>query len=350
MDKLLNMLILDQKNAADIYKPGPYWLKKSTAAIKELERCGLTDFRSSNDNNTAAASFSDNTPVDGRRLLDLSSLQNKIGLAILEHTPLKLLFDWQVNCTRKYLNLFLDLEKKYLPLFKIDRLTELTKKYKIENSINFGCDRLLFFKGKQYSIHYLNLLEQLDFIETNSSLKGCRSFLEIGPGFGANIHVIEQNYSEIRKFIAIDIVPNVWVVTNYLRSLYGDCVKDYLTTKDMKEIKFKEDTSLEIYVIPPWEIEKISSSIDCFWNAHSFVEMPKHIISNYAKNLARIRTNKTIYNFISYNKFDLKTTFHPDLILDHFLDVEFQKLRHPVFSDENRNSYFYLGKLKSKSQ
>lgn len=274
MDKLLKLLISDQKNTDDIYKPGPYWLKKSLVAVKELEKMGLNDFRSSTDNNTAATSFGDNTPVDGRRLLDKSSLQNKVGLAILNHTPLKRLFEWQVNTTKQHLNRLLDLEKTYLTLFKADRLTELTQKYKIEDSVNFGCDRILVFKGQNYSIYYLNLLAQLDFVEMNSTLKGCHSFLEIGPGFGANIHLIEQNYPEIRKFIVIDIVPNVWVVTNYLRSLYGDCVKDYLTTKEMKEIKFKDDTSLEIFVIPNWEIEKISSSIDCFWNANSFVEMP----------------------------------------------------------------------------
>ncbi len=349
MDELLKLLISDQKNTSKIYKPGSYWLKKSIVAAKELEKNGLNDFRSSTDDNTSATSFGDNTIVDGRRILDQSSLQIKVGLTILNHTPLKKLFDWQVNTTREYLNELLDLEKTYLALFKADRLTELTQKYKIENSVNFGCDRILFFKGKNYSTYYLTLLNELDFVEKNSTLKDCHSFLEIGPGFGANIHLIEQNYPKIRKFIVVDIVPNVWVVTNYLRSLYGDCVKDYLTTKDMKEIKFKEDESLEIFVIPTWEIEKISSLIDCFWNANSFVEMPPHIVSNYAKNLARIRTNKTIYNFISYDKFDLDTTFHPNLIPEYFLDVEFQKLRHTYLFNETRENYFYLGKLKTKS-
>ncbi len=349
MDELLKMLISDQKNTSKIYKPGSYWLKKSIVATKELEKNGLRDFRSSTDKNTSATSFGDNTIVDVRRMLDQSSLQIKLGLTILNYTPLKKLFDLQVNTTRGYLNELFNLEKTCLVFSKADKLTELTQKYKIKDSINFGCDRTLFFKGKNYSIHYLTLLNQLDFIEKNSTLKDCSSFLEIGPGFGANIHLIEQNYPKIRKFIAVDIVPNVWVVTNYLRNLYGDCVKDYLTTKDMTEIKFKEDESLEIFVIPTWEIEKISSLIDCFWNANSFVEMPPHIVSNYAKNFARIRTDKSVYNFISYAKFDLNTTFHPDSIPEYFLDVEFQKLRDAYLFNETRKNYFYLGKPKTKS-
>tara|TARA_B110000196_G_C21094948_1_gene639548 strand:+ start:214 stop:1260 length:1047 start_codon:yes stop_codon:yes gene_type:complete len=344
MDKLLKILILDQKNTRDIYKPSKYWKKKSISAVKELKKNGLNDFRSSNDKNIAATGFGDGAPIDGRRLIETSSLQNKLGLAILNHTPLKKLFDWQVNTTRNYLNKLRDLEKSYFVLTKSEKMAELVQNYKIKNSINFGCDRTLVFNEQEYSKYYLNLVNQLNFIEKNSTLKECRSLLEIGPGFGANIHLIEQNYSEIRKFIVIDIVPNVWVVTNYLRSLYGNCVKDYLETKDLKEIKFKDDTSLEIFVIPPWEIEKISSSIDCFWNSNSFVEMQPDIVSNYANYLSRIKTSKTIYTFISYDKFDINTTFHPDLIQEYFSDVEFQKLSFPYLFDEKRKDYFYLGK------
>jgi len=94
-------------------------------------------------------------------------------------------------------------------------------------------------------------LDILDFVEKNSSLKGMHSLLEIGPGFGVNIHLIEQNYPEIRKFVAVDVVPNICVATEYLRNIYSDSVQDYLATREMNEIKFKDDQSLEIFIIPP---------------------------------------------------------------------------------------------------
>ena len=239
----------------------------------------------------------------------------------------------------------MDFEKNKLALTKSDRMSELIKTYKIENDINFGCDAISRFEDKNYSTYYLQILDILDVVEKNSTLKEMNSLLEIGPGFGTNIHLIEQNYPKIRKFIVVDIVPNVWIVTEYLRSIYSDCVKDYLTTREMNEIKFKEDTSLEIFVIPAWQIEKISSSIDCFWNSNSFIEMTPDIVKNYAKNLARIRTNRTVYNFTSYDKFDLKTTFHPDLIPSYFTDVKFQNSQHPSLVKDGRSNYFYVGKL-----
>jgi hypothetical protein len=47
MNKLLQKLISDQKYADTKYKPGPFWQKWSMLAAKELEKNGLTNFRSS---------------------------------------------------------------------------------------------------------------------------------------------------------------------------------------------------------------------------------------------------------------------------------------------------------------
>jgi len=345
-NKLLDTLINDQKNVANIYKPGPYWQKKTLSAIREIKNNGLDNLRSSTDTNSAASAYGDNTVIDARTILETTSLKNRLGLVILNNTPLKKLFDFQVDTTRYLMNTILKLEKNKLALSNPGRLTELIENYKIENSINFGCDRISTFKNKNYSTYYLQMLNLLDLVEKNKTLKKLHSFLEVGPGFGANIHLIQQNFSNFKKFIVIDIVPNIWVVTEYLRKLYGENVKDYLLTREMKEIKFRDDTSLEIFVIPPWEIEKISSSIDCFWNSSSFVEMSPEIVKNYAEKFSNIRTKESVYNFITYDKFDPETTFPPDQIQKIFFDVEFEKLEYPVLGDSERENYFYIGKSK----
>jgi len=341
--KLLKALISDQKNAPDIYKPSPHWWRRSLSAAREIEKNGLNEFRSSTNINTAAATYGDASLIDYRRLVETSSILDRLGLAIINRTRLKRLFDAQVNATRDFVNRLLELEKNALTLSNPDRLTKLIENYQIENTINFGCDRITIFEDKSYSTHYLNTLDILDFVEKNWTLKDLNSFLEIGPGYGTLIHLIEQNYPNIRKFIAVDIVPNVWVVTEYLRSHYGDCVKDYLETREMKEIKFKDDTSLEIFVIPTWQIEKISSSIDCFWNSISFVEMSTDIVANYAEKIATISTNKSIYNFIDAQRPIHKLTFQSNLIPGLFPQVNFQMSKHlPLI--EREEMYFYFGK------
>ena len=345
-NQLLDTLVNDQKNVPEIYKPSQYWQKKALSAIREIKKNGLNNLRSSIDINSAASAYGDNTITDARTILETTSLKNRLGLAILNHTSLKKLFDFQVATTRGLLKTVLKLEKNKLALSNPERLTELIENYKVENSINFGCDRISTFKNKDYSTYYLQILDLLDLVEQNRSLKKLHSFLEVGPGFGVNIHLIQQNFSNFKKFIVIDIVPNVWVVTEYLRKLYGESVKDYLVTREMNEIKFRDDDSLEIFVIPPWEIEKISSTIDCFWNSNSFVEMSPEIVKNYAEKFSKIATKESVYNFITYDKFDLETTFQPDKIQELFFNIEFKKLVHPLLEDSERESYFYIGKSK----
>lgn len=344
---LLEILLLDQKKIPDIYKPGPYWGKKSRSAIREFRNKGITDFRSSNGNNTVGTAFGGGKIIDGRKIIETDSLSNKIGLFVLNHTPLKKLFEWQVNRTQEFYNELMSYKKDSLAVLKPKRFSELIEKWKVNNSINFGCESISKFREKEYSTYYLARLDTLDIVENVSSLKEKHSMMEIGPGFGANMHLIEQNYPNIRKFVLVDIVPNLCVVTEYLKTIYKDAVVNYLSTRNMQEIKFKEDESLEIFVIPPWEIEKISSQIELFWNSNSFVEMNNKIIKNYAKNFERIRAKNSMYVFTSYDKFDLNTTLHPNSIPKFFPDMQFKNSKQPCFTQQNREDYVMIGTTKN---
>ena len=108
--------------------------------------------------------------------------------------------------------------------------------------------------------------------------------MEIGGGFGANIHLLLENFKNIKKIFYIDIVPNLFVGTEYLRGLFGKSVKDYSTTRNQSEISFEKNNILEIICIPPWEMKKISSKVESFHNAASFQEMSFEQVENY-KNL-----------------------------------------------------------------
>jgi hypothetical protein len=63
-------------------------------------------------------------------------------------------------------------------------------------------------------------------------------------------------------------------------------------------------------------IEKVEVEIDHFHNAHSFVEMPKKVIKNYAKFIKNFKTKEM--SLISYGNFDIETTFDPEELNDFF--------------------------------
>ncbi len=59
-------------------------------------------------------------------------------------------------------------------------------------------------------------------------------------------------------------------------------MRDYLETRETDRIAFRDDDSLEIIAICPWQVEHLDLSVDLFWNAHSFLEMPWDVVTNYA--------------------------------------------------------------------
>ena len=165
------------------------------------------------------------------------------------------------------------------------------------------------------------------------------SYFEIGGGFGANIHFLISNFSNIKKILYLDAVPNIYVGTQYLRRFYKDNLKDYMDLKDRDTISFSNDNKLEILCIPPWLIERVEVNIDHFHNASSFVEMPKKVIKNYVKFIRKFKTKEI--SLISYNSFNPKTTFNPE-DLNNFFDNELKIYRKNTLIEGYDRKLIYL--------
>ena len=166
-----------------------------------------------------------------------------------------------------------------------------------------------------------------------------QSFFEIGGGFGANIHFLLTNFPNIKKIIYLDLVPNIFVGTEYLRRFYNESVKDYLVTKKLSKIEFENNDKLEIICIPPWEIEKLDIKIDHFHNAASFVEMPKKVIENYCKFIKKFEAKEI--SLISYDKFDKNTTINPES-LNFFFDNKLKVMWHSRAVESLKRKDIYL--------
>jgi putative sugar O-methyltransferase len=169
-----------------------------------------------------------------------------------------------------------------------------------------------------------------------------KSFFEIGGGFGANIHFLITNFPNIKKIIYLDTVPNIYVGTEYLKFHFKNKVKDYLSIKNINKIEFANNDDLEIYCIPPWEIEKINVEIDHFHNAASFVEMPDFVIKNYCKYIKKFNTKEI--SLISYAEYDPQTTFNPESLNNYFekrLNISWHNL---LIKEYNKKSIYLTSK------
>ncbi|WP_292471259.1 putative sugar O-methyltransferase [Methanolobus sp.] len=334
----LKVMINDSKRqSSSLYRPGPYWNYKVKSAISEIKRCGIKDFRGSS--NLIGLSYADNLVIDIRDAYNYGF--RKIIIWGTKLFPFSKIYDAQLAQTRNYAaesirNCQENLNSK-------PRVRELLGKYRLPYSLLGGCKKAVNINGQDYAIHYLNVLEQHDNVAAHIRYDMARTVFEIGGGFGVNVHLLIENYPNIRKVIYLDIPPNLYVGTQYLKAFYGEAVSDCRKFQNLETIKFTDTDDLEIFCIAPWQIEKLQAQVDIFINAHSFVEMPKDIVSNYAHHIMRLNSSdKSAIALISYDLFDLTTTFDPANLPQFFPGRKFQFFEHEGLVDSSRRNLYYV--------
>ena len=220
-------------------------------------------------------------------------------------------------------------------------IQNLLSKFKMpSDTLRGNCVDYIDIDGEKISTHYLQLLHTHSVLSQEINFSEVRGFFEIGGGFGANIHLLVENYPNIKKFIYLDISPNLYVAAQYLKSFYGSAVKLFLDKEDT--IFFLADDSLEILCILPEQIEKLNVEIDCFYNAHSFVEMPEKTVQMYIKNINRMlsKKNNSSIALVSYDGFELNTTFDPDNLTGFFEKKMSKRVIGSLFNPDR--NYFYF--------
>ncbi len=310
-NNLLDTLIADQKKIdRRLYSAGPYWDYKGKKICYWLKKKGMEDFRGLHSG--VGTSFTDNLAVDVKNEM---GFRGRLISKIFELPILKVFRNEQVNLNLNTTNALI----KYKRIFyeQNNKVSNLLAKYKIEDTIRFGCVAKFSKGNKEYSMTYLDMCERIDNINKFINFSNIKNYLEIGGGFGANIHLLIQNFKNIKKFAYVDIVPNLFVGTEYLRSLFGNSVKDYLLYRDKEKIEFENNQNLEIICIPPWKLQNFNSKIDSFHNAASFQEMTIDQVKNYYFLLKKL-FNKTSISLIIYKGWSKNNTLNPNQINEIF--------------------------------
>ena len=323
--KLLNNLISDEKKFnKQLYSAGPYWDYKAKKIIYWLKKRGIKNFRSNSSG--VGSGFADNLIIDIRNEL---GLRGRLVSILTKFPFIKRIFDQQISLTSGYLDNYLRQQQIYLG--NNNNIKNLISKYKIENSTEFGCLNKFKFGNKEFSVKYLEMCERLEFIRKFLNLDDINSFMEIGGGFGSNIHVLLTNFKNIKKIFYIDIVPNLFVGTEYLKKFFKDSVIDYNFTRDLDRIAFENNDKLEIICVPPWQIDKISAKIDFFHNSASFQEMTIKQVENYKKIIEK-KLNKNLISLIVYKGWEKNNTLSPQKINEIFEKKLIQR-NMPTFLD-----------------
>ncbi len=336
--ELLYLMTNDQKKQSKLYKAGDYWLRKIKNTIEEIKTYGISSFRGTE--NAIGQSYTDAKFVDVRNVFSGTFIR-RMARWFTTVFPSNIIYDRQVQLTRGYAHECNLLAQEILTLQP--KTKELLQTYQIPYSLLGECFSKVTINDQEYSLHYLNLLEQHSNIAKHINFHKIHSVFEIGGGFGVNIHLLLENYSNIKKVLYLDIPPNLYIGTQYLKAFYGDSVIDYSRSKNLDSIKFTKDENLEIFCITPWQIENFNDSVDIFMNSHSFVEMPQEIVKNYADKVNKFpESENTAIVLVSYDYFDLNTTFHPDELPKFFNNKEFSHFESKQLLDSSRKNFFYV--------
>lgn len=333
--RLLLSMLKEQKNSPAKYKPGPYWLKKSERAARELLKHSLDGFRSASNN--ATRSYGDVMQLDATK--DYQGLKYYFGLLASNLFPFSKILNAQKMLTNTYAKKLIRIESDLLN--NHERASYLLKKYEIGSGQLLGKpDRKSMIHGEVQSHHSIHMLDLLDRMIGSNDIKNCKSYLEIGGGFGANTYLMCKNFPHIKKYIYIDIAPNLYVGTQFLKANFGDAVRDYSCfIGQNQDISFSDDLQLEIYCLLPHQIENIVSKIDIFHNANSFVEMPIDVVQNYADIVNRLMAGEGKVLISSYDDFNIDSTFDPSKLPEIF-NRSFKSVKHTLLLDKKKQ-FFY---------
>lgn len=297
-----------------------YWHRRTNRILDELKSKGLKDFRGYNSG--IGIGFVDHRNTDIRNVL---GRKEKLISQIFNLKIFKSVYSKQLQLTKRYCESSLNFKKFFYENNGISK--KLLEKYNFDKTCGWGAVDKIIYMDKEISTHYLVMANRIDFINNKINLNTIKSFCEIGSGFGVNIHFLLSNFKNIKKVICLDIFPTIFILTEYLKSIYGDSVKDYNYFKDKNEITFKNDNELEIYCLPNWEAHKIKSEIDHLHNAHSFVEMSTDQLKLYKNYIFDPYVNSS--SFVFYNRNIEEKTFDIETVSKLF-SVNFKKYNLPL--------------------
>ena len=341
--KLLNAMADDQERQSNpLYRPGFYWRGYCMRVFDAIKKYGLDEFRS---NEAISKGYADSAPLDPAALWDgiswkLDIVKRFIRIPIVKRRIIVLyqdLINNYYNEMRPYRQYYFDREFG-------EWYREMGRKYLLPDTMVGRPNEFVSLGGSDVSIAYIRQLLRIHNISQSCDFSKVRTVFEIGGGFGVNAHLMLSMFPNIRKYLYLDIVPVLYVATQYLKHFYPDAVVDYLATKDADTIRFKDDDSLEILCVCPWQIANAKAQGDLFWNSCSFQEMSPEIIANYAVSANRLMAQGSTACLAMYTPKISNKLVPIETILSSFSKSFLLKRMEPLKTDEKKSLEYYVGK------
>ena len=335
--QLLELMLADERRQPAIYRPGPYWRKNQSRIVRAVSAQGIEEFR---EKPAIGKGWADTLVLDPADLWPPRSVMSWLKKIIRRAPVVRSLVSEHQHLVRAHYQQSIRHLSAYYELHFGEWLRSMRERYALPVTLHGSCQSYVTIDGTTFATRYLDDLMRIYNYSKYMEFGECRAAMEIGGGFGANAHLLLTMHPNIKKYIYLDIPPMIYVATQYLRHFFPDAVVDYRNTRDLDRIAFRDDDSLEILCLCTWQIEKLDTNIDLFWNSCSFSEMTTEIVQNYAsfigKNIDRERCtlcllmNKTGKKAGTVGPAAIIQAFEDDFTVEEF-EPEVEHLNHPRY-------------------
>ncbi len=154
---------------------------------------------------------------------------------------------------------------------------------------NGGADDAFMWRGSTLVPQFVMYLARTADFYARLDRKNVTSILEIGPGLGLSTLAHMTLNPHLRMVVNVDIVPVLYLSTQFLKSVDGVDVADYRALRGAERIAVEPASgSVRIYQLAPPQLQRLNGAIDILLNAFSFQEMEADVCRSYATEALRL--------------------------------------------------------------
>jgi len=281
---LLKLMIDDAEQSSALWRPTPYWQGYSERIRRELARSGLANFRA---NQRLLKGFGlgglpePELPPSGWKRFIWHAFEQLPGVRqiLAEHRRiLKAEYEHHKEIRRLHGQLAMDEIARAFPY--VDPPPGLA---------NGGADDAFLWRNRLLVPSFVMYLSRTADFYAHMPPAEVNCLIEVGPGLGLSSLAHMALNPGLRLIVNVDIVPVLYVSTQFLRSIPGVRVVDYRATRDKDIIRAELAAGqVTIYQLAPWQLPRLQGTFDFFFNAFSFQEMEREVCASYAEQVKRL--------------------------------------------------------------
>lgn len=277
--ELLELMLQDLEKAPEEFHPTNYWKCYQAETIAYLREKGLKDFRSTTQGHLGSFGANDLHPL--RKVLENVSLP-ELSPEALE----KIIFTLKFTVDNPAVKIlphcisFQDLDETAYRVAELyGRACGAKPLHKLEASLHGTPEYVFRIEGRSYTYAFLYYYMRYCYCCRFIAFDTLENLVELSPGCGKQIEIIKKLHPHITVY-ALDLPPQLYVCSQYLKSLFPAAVTDYSGARALSPVTAQKRG--EILILGNWRIDALKpKGTTLFWSAASFGEMEPAVSARY---------------------------------------------------------------------